>query len=382
LALLLALLLTILVLRRQQHAPVDLVVQSEPGLNQAPTLADLWAGRANFVLEVADTGLPMGESETIAHIEGDFWSYVHASQRSAGIIDGCGEPVEFPGCVVIYQSGDQGVSFAPPVSSACQMACRQCPCDSSVDHIDQQQYPAVAVHESGMLLVYEYRGRVMLRRSRDGLEWSQPEPVGYSGVWYERLRGCQPEERVNEHPITPREIDCLAGAPPGIHVDGEMVYVFVGLGQNPGSMGCFRGRVSDYAGRYQPCEANPFFTGAADYGPLNASGEAANPFFDFRTISSAEVQQVGDRYYMLYEGIRGPEPGSGGDSQFGLGLARSQPGVIDAPWETHAGNPILADLPGNIGLGHADLLVLEGVTYLYTSLDGERRSRLRLVWND
>jgi beta-xylosidase len=65
-----------------------------------------------------------------------------------------------------------------------------------------------------------------------------------------------------------------------------------------------------------------------------------------------------------------------------LGLARSQPGVIDAPWETHAGNPILADLPGNIGLGHADLLVLEGVTYLYTSLNGERRSRLRLVWND
>jgi hypothetical protein len=40
----------------------------------------------------------------------------------------------------------------------------------------------------------------------------------------------------------------------------------------------------------------------------------------------------------------------------------------------------LVDLPGNIGLGHADLVVLDGQTLLYTSLDGVTRSRLALVW--
>ena len=34
----------------------------------------------------------------------------------------------------------------------------------------------------------------------------------------------------------------------------------------------------------------------------------------------------------------------------------------------------------NIGLGHADLVVLNGQTLLYTSLDGIKRSRLVLHW--
>jgi beta-xylosidase len=110
------------------------------------------------------------------------------------------------------------------------------------------------------------------------------------------------------------------------------------------------------------------------------NGPAANRYFDFRTISSAEVVQIGDRTYMLYEGIRGPGPGDAGDSQFGLGLARSQTDRIDGPWEKYPGNPLLVDLPGNIGLGHADLVVVEGQTILYTALVRDRRSRLALVW--
>ncbi len=70
-----------------------------------------------------------------------------------------------------------------------------------------------------------------------------------------------------------------------------------------------------------------------------------------------------------------------GDTQFTLGLARSVTAAIDGPWETYPGNPILVDLPGNVGVGHADVLVHEGLTWLYTSLDGEMRSRLLLVWN-
>jgi hypothetical protein len=41
----------------------------------------------------------------------------------------------------------------------------------------------------------------------------------------------------------------------------------------------------------------------------------------------------------------------------------------------------LVGLPGNFGLGHADLVVVNGQTLLYTSLNGATRSRLALVWN-
>lgn len=55
--------------------------------------------------------------------------------------------------------------------------------------------------------------------------------------------------------------------------------------------------------------------------------------------------------------------------------------LSDGPWEEFPGNSILVDLPGTIGLGHADLVADNaGVTFLFTSLDGVSRSRLRLVW--
>jgi beta-xylosidase len=85
---------------------------------------------------------------------------------------------------------------------------------------------------------------------------------------------------------------------------------------------------------------------------------------------------------MLYEGVRGPADGAPGDTQFGLGLARSLSNQIDGAWEKYPANPLLVDLPGNIGLGHADLVVLDGRTYLYTSLDGVTRSRMVLVWDE
>jgi hypothetical protein len=131
---------------------------------------------------------------------------------------------------------------------------------------------------------------------------------------------------------------------------------------------------------FEKCDANPLFGALETYGPLDDSGAAGNPYFDFRTISSADVQKLGDRYYMLYEGVRGPGPGDPGDTQFALGMARTLTDQIDGPWELFADNPILVDNPGNIGLGHADLVVIDGQTILYTSLDGIVRSRLVLVW--
>ena len=77
---------------------------------------------------------------------------------------------------------------------------------------------------------------------------------------------------------------------------------------------------------------------------------------------------------MLYEGIRGPGPGDPGDTQFGLQLARSMTSAIDGPWERFAGNPILVDVPADIGIAHADTVVKQGRTYLYTSLDGITRA--------
>ncbi len=357
-----------------------LVIQSDPGANDHPTLADFWEGRAEFVLDVVDTGLPMGESDTLVMHNGELWSYVHASAQSAGVVDRCGAPVPFPGCTVIYRSVDGGTTFSPETPLTCQFECATCPCVSEVDHTDQQQYPRVAYNGTTFFLVYEYLGRARLRRSADGLTWSMPERVADTGVWKLWLRTCRQEERIHEHPFVPYEYECLAGGPPGIFVEGGRLYIFVGLGQNPGAMGCYTGSVTTTGERLTRCRHNPLFVGAGEYGPLDEKGPQANPYFDFRTISAAEVQRIGARVYMLYEGVRGPGPGDGGDTQFGLGLARSLTPDIDGPWEKYPGNPILVDQPGNIGLGHADLVVIEGQTFLYTSLNGYTRSRLALVW--
>ena len=283
-----------------------LVVQEAPGGNGHPTLADFWEGRAEFVVEVEDTGLPRGESETIVMGNGELWSYLHASERSAGAVDQCGDPVEFPGCTVIYKSYDGGYTFQHDDPPVCQFECRRCPCDPDKDHVVQQQYPRVAYDGETMILVYEYLGRTMLRRSDDGLSWSKPQQVDETGIWKLWLDDCAPGGAIGEHPFVRYDYECLAGGPPGVYVEGETAYVFVGLGQNPGGMGCYSGSVTGNAKRFKPCAHNPLFVGAGDYGPLEEKGPQTNPYFDFRMISSAEVVKVGERYYMLYEGIRGP----------------------------------------------------------------------------
>ncbi len=357
-----------------------LLAPEMPGANGHPTLADFWEGRAEFVVDVADTGLPMGESDTLVLSNGELWSYVHASAASAGVVDRCGNPVPFPGCVVIYRSQDGGRTFVHETPLVCQFECATCPCVSETDHTDQQQYPRLAYNGTTLFLVYEYRGRVRLRRSMDGLTWSMPERVADTGIWKLWLRSCRQEERIHQHPFVPYDYECLAGGPPGIFVEEGRLYVFVGLGQNPGAMGCYVGSVTTTGEHLTRCRYNPLFVGATEYGPPEEKGPQTNPYFDFRTISSAEVQRIGQRVYMLYEGTRGPGPGDAGDSQFGLGLARSLTENVDGPWEKYPGNPILVDLPGNIGIGHADLVVIRGQTFLYTSLNGVTRSRLALVW--
>ncbi|MBK8047061.1 MAG: hypothetical protein IPK16_08020 [Anaerolineales bacterium] len=358
--------------------------QVPPGRFGAPTLADLWAGHAEFVVDAPDTGLPMGESDTVIMNNGEVWSYLHASQRSAGAVDRCGDPVPFPGCTVIYRSYDGGVSFGSERPPLCQFGCLTCPCDNAVDHIEQQQYPRVFFDGEQVHLVYEWQGRVMLRTSPNGVHWSPPEYVGDTLIWNLWYRDCPAAERIGEHPNTPMTYECLAGGPPGIYVDDGTVYVFVALGQNPGAMGCFQAPVGAPGSEFRRCAANPLFVGAPFYGPTDLTGPATNPYFDFRTISSADVIKIdaGDdaRYYMLYEGVRGPGPGDPGDTQFGLGMARSLTSQIDGPWEKYPHNPLLANLPGNIGLGHADIVVAGGWTHVYTSLDGVTRSRLTLVW--
>ena len=379
-----------------------------PTPDRHPTLADFWDGGAEFVVDVADTRLPMGESDTVVLDDGRLRSYVHASAQSAGIVDQCGDPVPFPGCVVLLESTDQGRSFAPwpattdtrdqPNDAAtspqqCLMPCARCPCDSTRDHIDQQQYPRVVRSEAAgsdaaaWWMVYEYRGGNIMRTGTDGVTWSTPAEVPLTGIWQTWLRPCRPEEAIGAHPHAPQAYDCLVGGPPGIWYDadqghGAEIYVFVALGQNPSSMGCYRGPANGPATTLRKCAHNPLFTGAAVYGPPAATGPATNPYFDFRTISSADLIAEDGRYYMFFEGVRGPGPGDAGDTQFALGLARTTTRAIDGPWELYTGNPILVDMPGNVGVGHADVVVIDGETVLFTSLDGEQRSRLVLRWRN
>lgn len=418
-SLLISLILLLLTVACQpQETTVSLIIpQPEAELfGTPPTIADFWNGLASFEIEVADTGLPMGESETI-HVEnGHMWSYVHASYQSAQVVDQCGDPVGFPGCMVIYRSYDQGMSFSLEQPAVCQIACNQCPCRLDVDHIGgsvkngiwlntideampleegdqfdifaQQQYPDVAYHESTgtMFMVYENGGGTKMRQSKDGLLWGTPANVGETGHWREWLKGCPDYEMVGTHPFVPPDYNCLSGGPPGLYIEGDTIYVFVAGGQAPGNLICWKGRAGQEPESYKRCDNNPLFgSQAREYGPLELRGREANQFWDFRTISSAEVvalgEGIGRRYYMLYEGIRGPGPFDGGDTQFALGLARSVTNEIDGPWETSDLNPILVDLPANVGLGHADITIIDGETILYTSLDGVVRSRLKLVWN-
>ncbi len=350
-----------------------------PG-RQFATLEDFWNGRAEWLLEIPDTGLPIGESDTVYRGNNELWSYLHASDQSAGVVDQCGDPVPFPGCTTRWVSVDAGQTFTL-TEPVCLFACESCPCDNRRDQIAQQQYPRVFFTPEEAYLVYEFGAYNYLRTSPDGLNWSDYAHIDGTWIWTFPYGGCAPYELIGSHPniFANQEWDCLAGGPPGIYVEGDMLYVFVGLGKAPGHMGCYKGsRFAGAAGMVE-CENNPLFAAELGYGPVDVTGPEANPYFEFRTISSADVVRVGDHYYMTYEGVRGPSDPYVVDDQFALGLARSVTLEIDGPWEKYPDNPIIMDLPGNVGVGHADILLVDGATYLYTATEAGTRGRYVLV---
>ncbi|MEZ4669284.1 MAG: hypothetical protein R3E39_15370 [Anaerolineae bacterium] len=348
-----------------------------------PTLADYWDGRAAWVLDVVDSGLPVGESDTLYKGNGEYWSYLHASQQSAGVMDQCGVAVEFPGCLTLWRSVDDGQHF-DITAPLCLMPCQQCPCDDQRDHIAAQQYPRVVAAPDRYYMAYEWHAQVMLRWSADGLVWSDWDYLlTPGGTWPSSYAACTPTEKIGPHPNIRGEVhDCLVGAPPGLYVEGDMLYVFVAAGSAPGHMRCYKGNRYGDLGQLQRCETDPLFSGATAYGPTDITeGAAINPFFDFRYTSAADVLKVGDHYYMTYEGIRGPDVLERGmDTQYGLGFARSAGDAVDGVWEKYPHNPVLAPVGFNVGIGHADLVVVDGTTYLYTQTGPDTRGRYVLSW--
>ena len=353
-----------------------------------PTLDDWWEGRAEWIVDVYDVGLPVGESDTLYLGDGVYWSYLHASDRSAGVRDQCGQPVAFPGCLTRWESTDGGQSFSLPVA-VCAIPCEACPCDDQRDHIgiDQaaQQYPRVFRTEDGVYLTYEWHAQTILRQSDEGLLWSDWAYLRTpGGTWPSSFAPCSEIERIGAHPNIRGEVhDCLVGAPPGLFIEGDMLYVFVAAGSAPGHMRCYKGDRKGDLSRLEVCDHDPLFGGAREYGPTDEAGAEANAYFDFRYVSSADVLQVGDRYYMAYEGSRGPDVLERGmDTQFGLGFARTTSPTIDGPWEKFPSNPVIMDMNFNWGVGHADLLVVDGVTIMYTATSRQTRGRYILVWID
>lgn len=352
-----------------------------------PTLADFWDGSASWNLVQPDVGLPVGESDTISRGGGVFWSYLHASTQSAGVVDQCGQTVAFPGCLTRWESHDGGMSFALP-SAVCSLSCRTCPCDDQRDHTSTeraaQQYPRVVVDQGRFYMAYEWHAQVMLRTSPDGLVWSDWEYLlTPGGTFPSSFAPCTLTETIGAHPNIRGQLDdCLIGAPPGLFIEGDTLYVFVAAGSAPAHMRCYKGDKRGNLSRLSLCDTDPLFGGSREYGPPDARGAAAHPYFDFRYISSADVLKVGDRYYMAYEGIRGPEILEAGmDTQYGLGFARSSGPDIDGPWERFAGNPVLQDMGFWVGIGHADLLVVDGETRMYTQTGENTRGLYSLGWN-
>jgi hypothetical protein len=363
-----------------------------PSGREFATLDEFWAGAAEWLLEEFDVGLPVGESDTVHRGGGEFWSYLHASYQSAGVVDKCGDPAPFPGCVTLWKSHDGGLYFALE-SPRCLLPCLSCPCTDQ-DHTHQQQYPRVFFDTDLVYMVYEWGAGVYMRTSTDGLNWSGESYVPGTGQWNDTPeRPCTEAERIGEHPNIYSETEygnCLAGAPPGIYIEGDLLYIFVGLGRDPGHMGCYVGDKRAGAENLRQCASNPLFSAENGYGPLELSGSEANPYFEFRTISSADVARVGDRYYMAYEGVRGPSNPATVDDQFALGFARSvghrpieadapMGPAMDGPWEKYPGNPVIMDVVNNWGIGHADIVIVGPATYLYTATSQTTRGRYVLV---
>ncbi len=349
-----------------------------------PTLEDFWDGRAEWVMIVPDAGLPIGESDTVQISENLFWSYLHASHQSAGVFDQCGDPVPFPGCLTRWESTDGGRTFDLPVP-VCLMPCESCPCQDEGDHITAQQYPRVFFTDDENYLVYEWHAQTILRRSDDGLNWSDWSFLRTpGGTWPSSFSPCTDLERIGPHPNIRGEVhDCLVGAPPGIFVEGDTLYIFVSAGSAPAHMRCYKGDRHGPLDELALCDTDPLFEGAREYGPVDLLGPGANAYFDFRYVSSADVMRVGDHYYMTYEGIRGPEELEiGMDTQFALGFARSVGPQIDGPWEKYPGNPVIMDMSFNWGVGHADLLIVDGFTRMLTATSQEERGLYELRWSD
>ena len=341
---------------------------------------NFWVGAAEWVLEEYDVGLPVGESDTVCRGGAEFWSYLHASFESASVVDQCGDPAPFPGCVTLWKSHDGGLHFALE-SPVCLFPCATCPC-SPADHTKQQQYPRVFFDTDRAYIVYEWGAGTCVRTSTDGINWSAEAHVPGTGQWHAGPGTCTEAESIGEHPNIYSETEygnCLVGAPPGIYVEGDWLYVFVGLGRDPGHMGCYVSNKYAGAAGLRKCASNPLFGAELGYGPLDARGAAANPYFEFRTISSADVVRVGDHYYMAYEGVRGPSDPAVVDDQFGLGFARSAGPAIDGPWEKYPGNPVIMDVVNNWGIGHADVVIVGPATYLYTATSQTTRGRYVLV---
>ncbi|MEM9953024.1 MAG: hypothetical protein AAF846_15575 [Chloroflexota bacterium] len=348
-----------------------------------PSLDDFWNNEAEWVVDIFDVGLPIGESDTIILPDGTYRSYLHASGQSAGVIDQCGQAAPFPGCLTTWTSDDVGQSFELD-APICTMSCTSCPCDDQRDHIEAQQYPRVAIADDGTwYMVYEWHAQVILRTSVDGLVWSDWDYLQTpAGTWQSSFAPCSETERIGEHPnIRGQAEDCILGAPPGLYIDGDMLYVFVMAGSAPANLRCYKGNRHGDLASLQVCDTDPLFTGSSTYGDVTLLGDDARAYWDFRYISSAEVIKVGDWYYIAYEGIRGPsELEFGRDNQFGLGFARSQ--SLDGAWETLDRNPVIMGLADNWGIGHADILIVDGVTYMYSATSQETRGRYRLVWSE
>lgn len=347
-----------------------------------PTLTDFWEGRAEWQIDIFDVGLPVGESDTIQISETDYRSYLHASDRSASVIDQCGQPVEFPGCLTLWRSEDSGESFNLDIP-VCLMTCISCPCDDQRDHITAQQYPRVVRADDGKwVMAYEWHAQTMIRTSEDGLNWSDWDYLTTpAGTWPLTFSPCSETESIGEHPnIRGQADDCILGAPPGIYIEGDMLYIFIMAGSAPAHMRCYKGNRHSDLGNLQICDTDPLFTGAESYGDIGSFGEDAATNFDFRYISSAEILRDGDYYYMAYEGVRGPsELEFGRDNQFGLGFARAQ--SLDSQWEKYENNPIIMGLVDNWGIGHADLIMNNGITYMFSATSQDTRGRYILVWN-
>ncbi len=310
--------------------------QTAPDAGQ-PTLADVWAGRAHYVVDERFSPPPelRGHVETATGRLGDTYFMYYRSFTAGPAVLQISVATSTDGDRFTTHNGNQPVLRlgAPGASDALSLYA-----------------PSVIAHDGKLWMVYEglpdgsRPQAVSAAWSSDGISWTKLGPVlQHADGW-----------------------EAAGIGTPSLHWFNNQFYVFYHGFTGVDTRGCFgRGFAS-----------GPQLTALTKHGPPVLTADPAQLFLE-RGPGRGDILEEGGWYYMVLEGLAGSA--HCGPARDGWGLARSRDLIT---WEYFSRNPIAWDPEGGCGedmpswqrIGDRNLVVVTK-----PSADGVRR--YKPVWN-